>query len=209
MVLHLILLVVLGGVFMNKKKMMKIIASLSLIGGLTGAGKVFAKDNVESKNVAVEQDDGNLIDKGVERITSFCSTNFVYPCIKIDKYGTITVSKSNWRIGGPGAETRKIGENFELNEDELSDWWKEDIKEAINAYYYLAKDDWFMKGMRKLDFGPGARTINSIAKLKKTGLFKKAISRYVDTKWEKQLDEFQKQIEKKRNEVKGYHDNNE
>ena len=201
MILHLILFIVLGGVFMNKKRMMQIIASISLIGGLTGAGKTFAYDNVKSTEVEIGLDNAKLINESVDLIAKMCNGNWVYPCLKIADSGTITVSKSNWRFLGPGEKSREIGENFELDMDALKEWWKKDIAEFINNFYYKSKDVLLMKGFRKLNFGTGAKFINKIETLKEKGLLEEAISQYIGTKWEEQLGKFQEQIEKKRAEA--------
>lgn len=202
MVLHLILLIVLGGVFMNKKKLMKIVASLSLIGGLTGTGKAaFATENVKSTKVEIGQYDEELIEKSVNEMNRLLGNSLALPQLKISNDGELTVTKHWLRNPKVSEEDKKIGVEWELNDNELKTWWVKSSRKLIENYLTINKYNPYSFLTRKTNISWGGKFYNHMIELKEKGLLDKAILQYVETKWEKQLEEFQEQIEKKRSEV--------
>ena len=186
---------------MNKKRMMQIIASISLIGGLTGAGKTFAYDDVESTKVEIGLKDEELIEKSVNEINTLFGKSWILPQLKITNEGDITVGKHWARTAGVGEKDKKVGENWEMDEIELKNWWINDAKQLIDNYLTINKYNPFSFFVRKTNISLVGKFYNNMTKLKEKGLFEKAIARFVETRWDEQLEKFQEQIEKKRAEV--------
>lgn len=197
---------------MNKKKLLGFITSLSLIGGLTGTGQVFAatnticrKKNITRNQVKRTENYEKMIEDCVERLAALYDQNDnILPVLDIDKDGNITVRKSKWRLGAEGEKKTKVGERYVLNKGLLKNWWKKDFSIVLkNVYKNLGdrtaklRKSWDPNG----ELNKIADVVESLGGIMEKNLLEKAVEKYIDTRWEEHLEALQDQISQKREEA--------
>lgn len=195
---------------MNKKKLLGLITSLSLFGGLTGTGQVFAatnticrKRNITRNQVKRTENYEKMIEDCVERLAAlYDDNNLILPVLDIDNNGNIKVRKSRWRLGCEGEKEAKVGEGYKLQKELLKDWWEKDFSIILKNIYGNCN----VARLRK-SWDPGgglnkiADVVESLGGIMKKNLLEEVVKKYIATKWEDLLEKFQTEINQKAEEA--------